>query len=452
VHCETIFHHAGLADVTATINLPKSHRKLYSHHILYSLVRFDMDVLNIAALLISLAAIFSYLNYRFIKLPTTIGVMLIALLLSLGLLFSRYLGWEELQVRAEAVLRGVDFHETLMDGMLSFLLFAGALHVNLEDLAKQKYVILILATVGVVVSTFLVGTLSWVILTGLGLEIHYIYCLLFGALISPTDPIAVMGILKSAGVSKSLETKIAGESLFNDGVGVVVFLVLLGIVSSSQVPTTTSVGMLLFQEAGGGLLFGLAIGLFGYALLHSIDNYQVEVLITLAVVMGGYALASYWHLSGPIAMVVAGLVIGNHGRLFAMSDKTRDHLDTFWELIDEILNAILFVLIGMEVLVLSFRGEYLLAALAIIPVILLVRFVSVGLPITIMRRFRSFSPRVIQIMTWGGLRGGISVALALSLPLGPERDIIVAITYAVVVFSIVVQGLTIGPFVRRPGE
>jgi len=411
-----------------------------------------MDVLNIAALLISLAAIFSYLNYRFIKLPTTIGVMLIALLLSLGLLLSRYLGWEELQFRAEAVLRGVDFHETLMDGMLSFLLFAGALHVNLEDLAKQKYVILILATVGVVVSTFLVGTLSWVILTGLGLEIHYIYCLLFGALISPTDPIAVMGILKSAGVSKSLETKIAGESLFNDGVGVVVFLVLLGIVSSSQVPTTSSVGMLLLQEAGGGLLFGLAIGLLGYALLHSIDNYQVEVLITLAVVMGGYALASYWHLSGPIAMVVAGLVIGNHGRLFAMSDKTREHLDTFWELVDEILNAILFVLIGMEVLVLSFRGEYLLAALAIIPVILLVRFVSVGLPITIMRRFRSFSPRVIQIMTWGGLRGGISVALALSLPLGAERDIIVAITYAVVVFSIVVQGLTIGPFVRRPGE
>lgn len=411
-----------------------------------------MDVLNIAAWLISLAAIFSYLNYRFIKLPTTIGIMLIALLLSLGLLLARYLGWSDLEIRAAAILRSVDFYEALMNGMLSFLLFAGALHVNLEDLAKQKWVILLLATVGVVLSTFLVGTLSWLTLTELGLSIPYIYCLLFGALISPTDPIAVMGVLKSVGVSKSLETKIAGESLFNDGVGVVVFLVLLGIAAGSQIPTTASVSMLLLQETGGGLLFGLMIGLLAYAMLRSIDNYQVEVLITLAVVTGGYALASYWHFSGPIAMVVAGLVIGNHGRLFAMSDKTREHLDTFWELIDEILNAILFVLIGLEVLVLSFRGEYLLAAVAIIPMILLVRFVSVGLPITLLGRFRNFSPRVIQIMTWGGLRGGISVALALSLPLGSERDIVVAITYVVVVFSIVVQGLTIGPLVRNSGE
>ncbi len=411
-----------------------------------------MDFINIAASLITLAAVFSYLNYRYIRLPTTIGIMLIALLLSLGLLLARYLGWSDLEIRAAAILRSVDFYEALMNGMLSFLLFAGALHINLEDLAKQKWVILLLATVGVVLSTFLVGTLSWLTLTELGLSIPYIYCLLFGALISPTDPIAVMGVLKSVGVSKSLETKIAGESLFNDGVGVVVFLVLLGIAAGSQVPTTASVSMLLLQEAGGGLLFGLMIGLLAYAMLRSIDNYQVEVLITLAVVTGGYALASYWHFSGPIAMVVAGLVIGNHGRLFAMSDKTREHLDTFWELIDEILNAILFVLIGLEVLVLSFRGEYLLAAVAIIPVILLVRFVSVGLPITLLRRFRSFSPRVIQIMTWGGLRGGISVALALSLPLGSERDIVVAITYVVVVFSIVVQGLTIGPLVRNSGE
>ena len=406
-----------------------------------------MDILNTAALLITLAALFSYFNYRFLKIPTTIGIMLIALLLSLTLLLVQYLGWSDLEQRAEAIVRSIDFHETLMQGMLSFLLFAGALHVNLEDLAKQKWFILLLATFGVVFSTFMIGSLSWVILNGLGLQIAYIYCLLFGALISPTDPIAVMGILKTVGVAKSLEIKIAGESLFNDGVGVVVFLVLLGIATGTHIPTPASVGTLLLQEAVGGALFGLVIGLLAFYMLRSVNNYQVEVLITLAVVMGGYALASAWHISGPIAMVVSGLVIGNHGRLFAMSDKTREHLDTFWELLDEILNAVLFVLIGLEVLLLTFKAEFFLAAIVIIPLVLFARFLSVGIPVTLLRRFRSFSPRVVEIMTWGGLRGGISVALALSLPLGEEREVILAITYAVVVFSIVVQGLTIKPLV-----
>ncbi|MCW9023277.1 MAG: sodium:proton antiporter [Gammaproteobacteria bacterium] len=402
-----------------------------------------MDFLNISALLISLAALFSYLNYRFLKIPTTIGIMLIALCISLGLLFANMLGFSEFEHQAEKILRSVDFHEALMQGMLSFLLFAGAMHINLDDLLKQKWVVLFMATVGVLISTFLVGGLSWVVLNGLGLDMPMIYCLLFGALISPTDPIAVIGILKSAGVNKTLETKIAGESLFNDGVGVVIFLVLLGIATGQHQPSFESVSLLLLQEAGGGLVFGFLAGFLVFTMLRHVDNYQVEVLLTLALVMGGYALASAMHISGPIAMIIAGLVIGNHGRSLAMSDKTRKHLNTFWELIDEIMNAVLFVLIGMEILVLSFKGEYLLAALIIIPLVLFVRFISVGMPVMILRKFREFSPRVVQIMTWAGLRGGISVALALSLPLGPERDVLLAITYAVVVFSILVQGLTI---------
>lgn len=408
-----------------------------------------MEFLNIAAILITLAALFSYLNYRFLQIPTTIGIMLIALSISLGMLLANTLGFSHFEEQAGKLLRSVDFHEALMQGMLSFLLFAGALHVNLQDLLKQKWVVLFLATVGVMISTFLVGGLSWLILNGLGLEMPMIYCLLFGALISPTDPIAVIGILKSAGVNKSLETKITGESLFNDGVGVVIFLVLLGDATGQYQVSFQSVSLLLLQEAGGGILFGLLAGYLVFTMLRQIDNYQVEVLLTLALVMGGYALSNALHISGPLAMVIAGLVIGNHGRTLAMSDKTRKHLDMFWELIDEILNAVLFVLIGMEILVLNFKGEYLLAALVIIPLVLLVRYVSVGIPIVILRQFRTFSPRVLEIMTWSGLRGGISVALALSLPLGAERDVILAITYAVVVFSILVQGLTISALVTE---
>ena len=406
-----------------------------------------MEILNTAAILITLAALFSYLNARFLKIPTTIGIMLISLLMSLGLLGLHALGLGQLEQQAERMVRGIDFYETLMDGMLSFLLFAGALHVNLDDLSKQKWIILLLATVGVLTSTFLVGMLAWLIFNGLGIHMPVIYCLVFGALISPTDPIAVLGVLKSVGVTKTLETKIAGESLFNDGIGVVVFLVMVGIATGSDQPEAKHISLLLLQEAGGGAVFGLLAGGLTFYLLRSIDSYQVEVLLTLALVMGGYAVASALHLSGPIAMVVAGLVIGNHGRLLAMSDTTREHLDSFWELVDEVFNAVLFVLIGLEILLLSYRGEYLLATIAIIPAVLLARFVSVGLPITVMRRYRRFSPRVIEILTWGGLRGGISVALALSLPSGPEREVILFATYAVVVFSILVQVLTIGPLV-----
>ena len=406
-----------------------------------------MGILNTAALLITLAALFSYLNYRFIRLPNTIGIMIISLILSVLLLVIGKFGWTDLIFYTNQILRGIDFHEALMQGMLSFLLFAGALHVNLNDLRQQQVVISVLATFGVISSTFILGTLTWVVLNALNIPLAYIYCLLFGALISPTDPIAVLGILKNARVPKSLETKITGESLFNDGIGVVVFLVILGIASGGQDVSVQSISLLFVQEAIGGIVFGLVLGMITYYLLKDVDNYQLEVLLTLAAVMGGYALCSWLHISGPIAVVVAGLFIGNHGRRLAMSEKTRQHLDTFWELIDEILNAVLFVLIGLEVLLLSLKTEYFLAALAIIPLVLFARYVSVGTPILFLSRVRKFTPGVVQIMTWGGLRGGISVALALSLPLGLEREIILALTYAVVIFSIIVQGLTISRMV-----
>ncbi len=407
-----------------------------------------MSALNLASILITISAIFSFINYRFIKLPTTIGLMLIALVFSLILLLAGKLGLAGFEQQAEQLLASVDFNQTLMQGMLSFLLFAGALHINLNDLAKQKWVISSLATVGILTSTFLVGGASYFLLNQLGIHLDFIYCLLFGSLISPTDPIAVLGILKSANAPKTLETKIAGESLFNDGVAVVVFIVLLGIATGGHEVTAGHILLIFLEEAVGGVVFGLAIGWLTYQLLKQVDNYQVEILLTLALVMGGYALASFLHVSGPIAVVVAGLLIGNHGRMFGMSDHTREHLDTFWELIDEILNAVLFVLIGLEVLILPFTNDVLLASALLIPLVLTARFISVGIPVSLMRKTREFSPGAVKILTWGGLRGGISVALALSLPPGEAREIILAITYVIVVFSILIQGLTIGRLVK----
>ena len=410
-----------------------------------------MKLFNILAVLITLSAVFSYLNYRFVKLPTTIGVMVISLLASLGIAVLGPLGFG-LEEDGLRLLNSIDFDETLLHGMLSFLLFAGALHMDLGSLARQKWIIGTLATVGMIGSTFIIGFLAWFVLAWLEIGLPLIYCLLFGALISPTDPIAVLGILKKAEVPKSLETKICGESLFNDGVAVVVFLVLLQIAVGGHDITAGTVALLFAKEALGGIVYGLLIGGIAYGMLKSVNNYQVEVLITLSLVAGGYAMADTLHLSGPIAIVVAGLLIGNHGRLLAMSDRTREHLDTFWELVDEVLNVVLFVLIGLEVLVLTWNRTYLIASVLLIPLLLLSRFVSVALPVVIMRRFRTFSPNVIKILTWGGLRGGISVAMALSLPPGRHRDIILTITYAVVVFSIIVQGLTVGKLVESASD
>ena len=400
-----------------------------------------MNLINTVTLLVCLSALFGYLNHRLLNFPIKIGLMVIALAMSLGLVLLNTLGIG-LAADARAFVQGIDFNLTLMQGMLSFLLFAGALHVDLDDLFQQKWIIAILASVGVILSTFIVGTAGYYAFQLVGLELPYIYCLLFGALISPTDPIAVVGIMKLARAPKSLETKMTGESLFNDGVGIVVFLVLLDVALSGEV-SAPAIATLFIGEAIGGTVIGLALGYPAYRMLQRTEQYQVEILITLALVMGGYRLASLLHASGPITVVVFGLLIGNHGRRFAMSDATREHLDSFWELIDELLNAILFVLIGLVVVDMTFRFDYLQAILLAIPIVLFSRFVSVGLPIQLLSLFRTFSKRAILILTWGGLRGGISVALALSLPASPERDAIISITYGVVAFSIIVQGLTI---------
>jgi len=408
-----------------------------------------MGLFEIIAILLTISAAFSFINYRFLKLPTTIGLMLIALVFSLVLILAGKFIPNSNQWAID-LLQKVDFDETLLHGMLSFLLFAGALHVNLNDLKEQYRIITGLATAGVIISTFVVGGLSWLLLNLLNMNFSFFACLLFGALISPTDPIAVLGIIKTTNTPKSLETKITGESLFNDGVGVVVFLVLLDIATPGHGEVgMLEIGRLFLLEAFGGAALGLAAGLLTYWLLKNVDSYQVEVLITLALVTGSYALAEALHLSAPIAIVVAGLLIGNHGRSFAMSATTREHLDTFWELVDEILNAVLFVLIGLEVMVLTSTGLEFIAGLLAIPVVLFARLVSVVIPITILRFFRTFSPHVVKILTWAGLRGGISVALALSLPVGHERQVILTLTYIVVVFSIAVQGLTVGRVVQK---
>lgn len=406
-----------------------------------------MNLFDIIAILISLAALFSYLNFCYLRLPTTIGVMIISLVISILLILLSYTGFN-LTRQAEIILSQIDFDETLMQGMLSYLLFAGALHVNLDDLARQRWFIGILATLGTILSTFIIGSLVWILFIWLNIQLPYIYCLLFGALISPTDPIAVLAILRTAGAPKSLEIKITGESLFNDGVGVVVFILIAGIAINGQDVTPDAVIILFIKEAVGGIVFGLLAGYIIYRMLSRVDNYHVEILLTLAMVTGGYALASAIHVSGPIAIVIAGLMIGNHGRLFAMSDLTREHLDTFWELVDEILNAILFVLIGLEVLVIRININLFTAGIITVFIVLLGRFISVSLPVSIMRRYREFSSHAIKILTWGGLRGGISVALALSLPPSEEKEIILTITYFVVVFSIIFQGLTIGNLIK----
>jgi CPA1 family monovalent cation:H+ antiporter len=407
-----------------------------------------LHALDVAAILVSLTAILAYLNYHFVRLPTTMGVMLIALMLSLVTL-----GLEHLDIGVEHVARNllstIDFNETLMHGMLSFLLFAGALHVNLDALMLHKGIILTLATVSVIVSTFVVGTALYLVLPLIGLTLPYAWCAVFGALISPTDPIAALGILRNARVPKSLEVSVSGEALFNDGIGVVLFLVLVGIAAEGDSVSFLDFARLLLVEGAGGALLGLGMGVVTYWMIKSVENYQVEVLLTLALVMGGYGLALALGTSGPIAIVVAGLFIGNHGRQFAMSESSRAHLDTFWELLDQILNALLFVLIGLELLVLTWRAEFLLAGVVAIPVVLLARWVSVAGPLALFGRRQRLGRGAVTVMTWGGLRGGVSVALALSLPAGEVRDLLLAATYIVVVFSIFGQGLTLGRVARR---
>lgn len=408
-----------------------------------------MNGFQTAASLVVLSAVLSYLNYRYVRLPPKIGVMLIALLMSLVIIAAGRLGYPLLRRAALEFLAQIDFRHTLLNGMLAFLLFAGSLHVEVQELNREKAIIGVLSTVGVVISTIVVGGGMWTIGRLLGSERGFAENLLFGALISPTDPIAVISVMKSAHAPKSLEVQLAGESLFNDGIGVVLFLLLQEILQSDS-PTSWPYAVSGFLEQSiGGVGFGLAAGFVVYLMLKGIDNYHVEILLTLALAMGAYALADPLPISAPIAVVSAGLLIGNHGRTLAMSKATRDNLDSFWELLDEILNVVLFVLIGLEMLVVPFSWPLALAGLLAIPVVMFARLISVAGVIALFRIKRSVVAGSTRILTWAGLRGGISVALALSLAEGAGRDLLLTMTYAVVVFSITAQGLTVGWLTRR---
>ncbi len=412
-----------------------------------------MDLFVIASILIVLSALFGYINVRFLKLPNTIGLMVIAILFTIGLFLTSFVNTALLDF-AENLISKIDFKTVLLDVMLGFLLFAGAMHTNFDQLKVQRWPVMVFATVGVLTSTFLVGGFSYYAFNFMGLDVEFIHCLLFGALISPTDPIAVLGIMKKAGVPKKLETKIVGESLFNDGVGVVIFLTILSVATGGTGDhggsSINSVLVLFGQEVFGGILFGAAIGWFTYRLLKSINDYEIEVMITLACVMGGYVLAHYLHLSAPLAIVVAGLIVGNDTvRDNSMSDRTEEFVDKFWELVDMLLNALLFVLIGLELLVVNFEMAFVTAGLVAIFLVLGARFLSLLIPVKIFSKKLDFLPHTSKIMAWGGLRGGISIALALSLPDEMNRDLFLTVTYIVVVFSIIVQGLTIGKMATR---
>ncbi|MCE6992619.1 sodium:proton antiporter [Dyadobacter sp. CY323] len=400
--------------------------------------------------LIVLSAIFSYINSRFLKLPPSIGVMVIALLVSLGLIATDTI-FPKTFFRITSLIASVDLTEILMGAMLNFLLFAGAIHIHLEDLREQRLPIVIFSTVSVLMSTFVIGFLIYYLLPFTGIQIPMIQCLVFGALISPTDPIAVLGILKQAGVPKSIETKVAGESLFNDGMAVVIFILMLALARGEEVNTTFSgITMLFVKEALGGITLGLLLGFVGSKMIYKVDGYNVHVLITLAIVMGGHLAAQALHMSGPLAMVAAGLVVGNYGKNpGAVSDMERDYIDKFWELVDEILNAILFLIIGFELLLIPDLKQYIWAGMIAIVVVLLARFISIYIPVKLIPFRNRFGKKSIAILVWGGLRGGVSIALALSIDPDLNKDIFLAITYFVVLFSIIVQGLTVGKLTKR---
>ncbi len=405
---------------------------------------------NAAAVLIVVAAVLGYVNFRFLRLPSSIGLTVMGALASLLVVaLDEILPSSSVSHDLAGFIAGIDFHATLMDGMLSFLLFAGALHVSWQQLQKGRWAILVLSTVGVVLSTAIVGTGFLFLTKAMGYTIPAIWCFVFGALISPTDPVSVMSVLKRTSVSPLLEATVAGESLFNDGVGVVIFAILLATATSGAPLDPVHAAQLFVEEAGGGILLGLIIGGIAYRAMRSIDDYKVEVLISLATVMGGYAIASPLHVSGPVAMAVAGLIIGNAGVAHAMSDTTRDYLHKFWDLIDDILNTVLFLLIGLEAVTVPRDAGLILLGAGAIALSLLARSLSVILPLSAFGKARAAGAIVPVTLIWGGLRGGISVALALGLPHGSERDLILAATYAVVLFTVIVQGGTIAGILQR---
>lgn len=412
----------------------------------------QMNIFEIGAVLIGLSALFGYINHRFLRLPHTIGLVMIALAASLSIIAIEALSpTTQIASLVTAMLNQIDFHEAVMNGMLSFLLFAGALHVDFSVFKSNSSAIALMATLGILLSTFLIGGATWWLLNQFGIDMPFMWALVFGALISPTDPVAVLGLFKTVNVPDTLEAKMAGESLFNDGVGVVVFAVVVAIAvgdGSHGDMNALTIVQLFLTEAVGGALLGLLAGYIGYRAMHGIDEHNLEVLITLAMVMVTYVVALQLHMSGPISMVVAGLFIGNQGMKFAVSDNTKDYIQKFWSLLDEILNSVLFLLIGLEVLIIAQRADHVGVALLIIPITIIARWFAVFVPIMILSRWRTFTKGAIPILTWGGLRGGIAVALALSLPVNEYKPTILTITYAVVLFSIIVQGLTIKPLVE----
>jgi CPA1 family monovalent cation:H+ antiporter len=412
----------------------------------------NLHVFDIAAILVVVAALFGVVNHHVLRLPFTIGITVSGLIASVVIAAAdRFLPGFEIAHTVQRVLMQIDFPEALMHGMLGFLLFAGALHVDFNDLIGQRWTILSLATIGVLVSTVIVGFGSWALFRVAGLDIPLAWCFVFGALISPTDPIAVLGIMKSAGVPESLEVKVVGESLFNDGVGVVVFSLLLAAAAGRGAHGLDALHVLevFLVEVVGGVLLGLVAGYLVYRLMASLEEANLEVLLSVALVMGVTFVAFQLHASAPLACVVAGLFIGNHGRRFSMGESTRQALDIVWSFLDETLNAVLFLLIALEVFAVRFEMPFLRAAVALIPLALAARFVAVALPISALRLRQAFTPGAVRILTWGGLRGGISIALALSLPAFDGRDAILVATYAIVLFSLLAQGLSLGPVIRR---
>jgi len=408
-----------------------------------------MGIFTIITVLTVLSAVFAYINTRILKLPFTIGLMIMAIAFTLVIIGLGVIN-KEILLEAKLLIQSIDFETVLLDVMLSFLLFAGALHTKLDILKNYRAPIGLFATIGVLTSTFLIGGAIYGLTIVLNYPIDFIYCLLFGALISPTDPIAVLGILKEANAPKKLEIKIVGESLFNDGVGVVVFLVIFSIAQQGiDAVSVGDVAFLFVEEVGGGVILGLLLGWAAFQLMKTIDHYETEVMITLALVMGGYSLASYLHFSGPLAIVVAGLFIGNKSPEIAWSKTTQSYVDKFWELVDVFLNAILFVLIGFELLIVAIKPMYIMFGLIAIPVSLLARYIALAGPIVLFRERLEFIPKTGMIMTWGGIRGGISIALALSLEPQMGREFFLAVTYVIVVFSIIGQGLTLGPLVKK---
>ena len=405
-----------------------------------------MTPFQIIAVLLTFVAIGGYINHKYVRLPETIGHMAFALLLSLVAIVLYKLGLFDI-APVKAVINGIDFSEVLLHGMLSFLLFAGALHIRFGDLKEVGTPVAVLATAGVMIATLVTGTLVWEGAGFMGLNIPYIYALLFGALISPTDPIAVLAILKNTGMSKKLYTKIGSESLFNDGVGVVIFLTLLDVAIGEQHVSIQDIAVLIAQKGLGGLALGFFLGWVTDSFLHRVDDYKVEVLLTLALVTGGYALAEFLQVSAPICMVAAGLIVGNQGRMSLHPNTARKRLDMFWALMDEIFNAVLFMLVGLKVIVITITRQHMLLGIFAIAAVLLGRFISVSLPIGLMSLQKKFERGTIPILVWGGLRGGLSIAMALSLPTGPEKSIILPVTYIVVLFSILVQGLSFRRFV-----